>query len=601
WQTVAFTTTTTKWNVDKIVNGDGSGEEFYAPFTMRVKGLEKPEKYLGSWDENNTDLAVSSIVPNDGWYYLLGGSERIALVTKDNTSDYVIFFYDIKTKQITKTEVLFGKDIIGQVEEKNIDKVIAEKKLSILGVDLLSDLNDDGTIDDKDRKLKSEDGTGVSEYLFADDNISNGDWDKGDSLAPSGYKNDDDVEPLVLCYDGLKNLAQKVRGIYIWIEHPGIELVKLYKTSECKDSDLVEFPWDVAKKGLPPEKLFLLASKNVSTQIDGNLIIYIGDARKKKYASDIIALSIVKSIGDTHFFQACRDYIMERNTKYWMGEKRFFTEKESLKVYRMLVMREESTKMQALETYWRDKKLWGIDQVVAEYPKATVVINANFCFDVDPNAAGRWKNLTKYCHGRLISGGMISKASSDNDDQKKLGPLYPGDSPDGLRDNKPFNITNPLRGAWYAGEEAKYIAQADGKFVIAKGRVPLNKKYSEAMGGFHTNYKQNPEQMIGIGLAGKHRMIFTATSINGSGSKTIATFAKESGVPQLPGEPGAIMLIVGDAGTSVALSVNYPDEKTRIVDKVDKHTLTSPYIPSLRRGAYCINTYMLFTSTKPRK
>ena len=423
----------------------------------------------------------------------------------------------------------------------------------LLPVEVVSDLNNNGKIDDGDRRLKSEgaksDATDeqkekATEYLFANDNLSNGLWDKDDSDSnkPQNHKDDDDVEEL--------NLTCAATWGAVWFDHPAIDKLAFYKTKECKPADKVEFPFALSETNKLPETLYVRAEGAFTEQVDDDLVMKFGKAdQSETWAEDKLKFSVVKHFGDKKFFEAARDYIMERNTKLFAHVKNYGSNKK----IRMVVMREEAAIMKALDTYWQTPPLWGIDEVVNVASGSTAVINANFTFDIQ--SVRTFKNMTRRCHGRLVTGGVLNTdVSSDNDD-----PAVPPPPPN----------PHPLRGSVYAGPEAKYIAmQSPNSFAIAKGRVPIASPPQEALGGWHTDYS-NPNQhvMVGIGKTKlNHRLIFTLHVTDGSGfTEQIAHDAKESGVPDLPsGNLGNLMLILGDAGTSEALAYRTANEQLKV-------------------------------------
>jgi len=127
FQTIEPSTTKVKWNVDKISNGEGSGEGFYAPFTMRVKGLENPEKYFGSSNKNNTNIAKSELAPDNDWYYLVGGSEQIACIF-DTKEKVLVVDYDADTGKIEKIAVNELKLSANIKEEMHLTHGLQKKK-----------------------------------------------------------------------------------------------------------------------------------------------------------------------------------------------------------------------------------------------------------------------------------------------------------------------------------------------------------------------------------------------------------------------------------------------------------------------------------------
>ena len=456
----------------------------------------------------------------------------------------------------------------------------------LLPFELTSDLNNDGKAGEgSDSSLKTagiedtasddakEKGT---EYLFVNDQLSNGLWDKEDTSAtkpPTSENKDDDLTEL-------RTICAATWGS-VWFEYEGGDIAKLafYKTKECTAANKMTFPFALSETNKLPEKLYVRTEGDWTAQIEGKLVMKLGKPDIETWATDKLRFTVVKHIGDKKFFHATRDYILEHNTRFWAGYKVYGTG-GGAKTVRMVVMREEAAKMQALDTYWRQTPLWGIDEVVGAYGGASVAINSNFTFDIQ--SIGFFRDITRRCHGRLVTGGVYNtNVSSDNADSNNPAP------------------NDPLRGSVYAGPEGKYIAMSQNySFTMAEGRVPLSPLPKEALGGWHTDYNRgNQDQMVGIGkVSDQIRMVFTATVVAGSGvTASFAADAKLSGIPALPGgDADDLMLILGDANTSTALAYKNGADTLTITNKGSKHT----WVGSI--GAYTINTYLLFYCSKPR-
>jgi hypothetical protein len=451
--------------------------------------------------------------------------------------------------------------------------------LPLVPCELISDLNNDGVITDEDRAIKA-DSTKIGatffqtekarEYLFANDDLSNGLWDKediNDPNLPSTAKEDDDAEEL--------HISGAVPGMVVWFNHPAIDKIFFYKTRECSPGDKITFPFAVSAANPLPSKLFVRAEGSFPAQVEGNLELNIGKDQNTPYASDKLKLTIVSELGQTRFFEAARDYILERNTRHFIFNVKLGTGFKAT----MVVFREEATTMKALDTYWRDPKLKFIDEVVSAYPAASIITNANFVFDPQYISVLPPSRMTRRCHGRLFTGGALNTdVSSDNADEN-----YPPGNPD-------------LRGSVYAGPEGKYVSMlSPHNFVIDKGQVPLSPAPSEALGGFHTNYDVGNSNHMMIGLTKtklNYRLLFIIqnTEIN---LQDIATAVKKSGVPSLPHGQSDDFMIVGDAGTSQALAYKNADDQLTTYIKGNKHRFpTGNY--------YTINTYLSFESEKAR-
>ncbi len=457
----------------------------------------------------------------------------------------------------------------------------------LLPFELSSDLNNDGKIDGTDSNLKTASlQSGASddvkekgmEYLLVDDKLSNGLWDHDDPKAPSAKKEDDDLQEL-------KTVCAATFGA-VWFEYEGGDISKLafYRTKECKQTtgpngDKMTFPFALSETNKLPEKLYARAEGNWTAQVEGKLVMKFGKADKTEtWASDKLGFTVVNGLGDKKYFHAVRDYIMENNTLFFTGAKYYGKE-----FIRVTVMRQEATKMQALETYHRAKKIYGIVAVAAANPGQTLIVNGNFVFDINPGllSISGVPRMTKRCNGRLITGGALDSLVSTDSTQA------PG-----------------TKGAskFLCGDTAKYIAQSpDGSFTFALGQVPLNAGYLEALGGLSTNYAEREDgeaNMIGqvvINSDGEKTLVFSAQSDprvtkNGEGPGLVG-FATDVG----KAEGTRKQVFVMDGGSSVAMAYADPNA-------TPAHTLTHQY-GGVKHGTvigYYPNTYLMFKCTRPR-
>jgi len=488
------------------------------------------------------------------------------------------------------------------------------RNLNLLPFEVVSDLNNNGRIDDGDRALKraagaegatEEDIEKATEYMFVNDKISNGTWDKEDPKKPSGHLDDDDAEEIrVIC---------AATWGAVWFEHPAIERMVFYKSKECKPDEKVEFPFELStdENGRLPESLFVRVEEQLGFdgqgnitglldgQAEGELVMKFGKVDKSEvWAEDRINLTVVRHFGDSKFFHAARDYIMENNTAVFVHEKKYASSTSQL---RICVMREEATLMFPIETYHRANPLPGMQAVVDAYPGLlTVLINGNQCFFEDGSketmsfvikrALTGGKRMSERCHGRLVIQGVLSPASSDNYDTTTT--PAPGShlaAPDPVP-----GISPPSRGG-------RYIAQNGEEFVFGSGVVP-HPAFSSAMGGLSTNYdspfRQNsPHMWVGRApvLEEGKGVVFTANHMSGGGmGQRFADDAKESGVPTLPGAsvPSDLQLFILDSGQgSVALAHIDPSGDIKIVRKGRKQN----GVP------FFVNTYLGFYATPPRQ
>jgi hypothetical protein len=467
-------------------------------------------------------------------------------------------------------------------------------RLNLLPFELNSDLNNDGKAGEgADSSLKTaalqsgasddakEKGT---EYLFVNDQLSNGLWDKedSDSSKPAGETKDDDITEL-------KTICAATFG-GIWFEFEGGDISKLefWKNKECTEAFTFEPTFALSESNKLPEKLYVRTKGDWTEQVEGKLIMKFGKADKSvTWADDKLLFTVVKHLGDTKYFRAARDYIWENNTKFFVHEKKYGATR-----FRLVVMREATSVMYAVDTYNHATdtgRLWGIDQVVSNYT-ADVVINGNQCYSSHGDLYLRTHTgMTNRCDGRLVVGRQVLRPPSE-DNHHDLG-----------------------------GEKfGRYIGHwlSPNHFVFGRGRVPENaggNTPDTAMGGLSTNYKLDVRQTRSNQIVGYvpnekagEGLVFTATNFIGSwpfddGGKALefSQDAAKSGVPSLPGgdpndpdDADDLMLFHLDGSTSVALTYTTPSGVPKNYIKGEKHA------PGL--GSYWINTYLLFECEPPR-
>jgi hypothetical protein len=488
-----------------------------------------------------------------------------------------------------------------------------KKKDSVLPVELLTDLNNDGKIDSADSalvvkpylpELDNSSGTNSAielerdkgtEFLFTNDDLSNGAWEKADTLTdgkPGEIVDDDDAEELKIKF-GLD-------AGDLWMEHPAIDSLSFYKTKECKTTDKINIK-ESAKFALSssnrlPDNLFVRADGPISfettnIQKDGDLVLKYQPPGGQAVEATKMKFTVVSGVGALKYFQAARDYIFERNTNLHVRERGYPLNNPQT-VFRICTMREEATTLTPIETAQRSfvdsAQLCGIERVAARWEDLTVLINGNQVFF--SSGLGKWgagfqsifgplKPMTDKCHGRIIPNGTVNPASSDETNTA---------------------LTPP--GSSLAGTLGRWIAKNDqSKWTFGAGVVPDNCSLPQALGGLSTNYSGNPKrngeptQNVGyasLGADGKG-CIFTATVTHGYGRLgDFAADARYSGVDTLPGGGTFdLCLLVLDSGdTSVGLMHGNPAGAMKLIDKGTKHD----GIP------YFVKTYLGFTAQKPR-
>ncbi len=283
-------------------------------------------------------------------------------------------------------------------------------------------------------------------------------------------------------------------------------------------------------------------------------------------------LTVIKDIGATKYFHGARDYMLEQNAR--LHVRYFNTGSHQI---RITAMRHESTHMGVIETYHRDPKLFGIPSVVAlNQDYYDLITNANFCF-FNGGMAGRvWgirnKRMTSRCHGGAVVNGLMNPATS-------VGGASVYEQP-----NAEFLSSNGI-----------------GTFAISTGIVPLDPPaHQSALGGFASNlagWPYNIHPWFGIAEIGsgenKRMLIITVTQTAPTTSYPVGELLqrfKNSGVPDLPGEEGHIMMVADDGGSSTAIAHRIEGGAVSVKFAGDKHDGSS----------YWINTYLGFKSEKPR-
>jgi len=494
---------------------------------------------------------------------------------------------------------------------------------SLVSVDLITDLNNDGEINSADNVLRdislkvgasNEDIEKGTEYHFANDNISNGAWDAEDTGAvsftyagpvsdgygtmpppPSSYVNDDDLEEIHIKLNGLNS------GV-VWFSHGSISQMEFFTSRECTPSNSLGnlsslTPFDLAS-GAFPETLYIKVGSGGSslTKESGKYLeMYVGKSVSDTWTKVQIRWTVVKKFGAAHYFHAARDYIMENNALMCVKEHGYPLQSTSPDIlFRLCIMREEATEFAAQSTGSK-----GIQDFSAAWAisNPAVVINGNQNFWSQGwdesnliDLAFMEKNIANKCHGRVITGGIIRLISSDNFDATTLPAA-----------GSPLAGPDPIPGT--ANPGGKYVGwiknpQGGGSWDFAAGQA----EGWRAMGGLSTFYASplradKAHQMVGyakVTETGKG-VVFTATQIKGVGAApAFAAEAKLSGVPPLvpSTDPNAIKLFILDSGAG----------SLGLMHKDPSNTLQDVYIGRKSKWGipYYVNNYLMFYPEYPR-
>jgi hypothetical protein len=512
-----------------------------------------------------------------------------------------------------------------------------------LPVELYSDLNNDGQLTSADSNLvgrpyasgasEAEKDKG-SEFMFANDNLSNGAWDKEDTdpARPATEKDDDDAEEIVI--------KPGITEGEVWLEHPAIAGLSFYKTRECKADDKVNLSptskFTVSASNPFPAKLFMraddtLAYPDANPQFEGDLVLKIKvDTAGQEIEAVKMKLTVVKDFGAKMYFQAANDYLLENNAELFVHEKSYGSV-----FFRLCLMREEGTDVLPLELYEPAKDNWiqagsvgnfsaytyreaaGISEVMINNPDMTVVINGNQCgftsgltsAEAAAMSALGDPQITDKCQGRLKE--LSASQSSVSNDHFDENTNIPGTQMKGSVLAGP----DPLPGTTPPQAGGKYIAQyPDGKIVVGLNyapdfSAPPNPSYMlTQMGGLSSSYSSSDRSnynnsLVGtapIGITSK-KMVFVIMGKDGSvgKGKTVELYnsAVSSGVPQISGAttpsgslPPITMVFLDSGVTSCALDYKKPSGTLDLLYKGSKHN-GSPYYT---------NTFLQFKASKPR-
>lgn len=504
--------------------------------------------------------------------------------------------------------------------------------ISLVPMELLTDLNNDGKIDGADSALReattksrTSDGDKKkgTEYMFINDKMSNGVWDADDDgvmsysygsgystmpKPPPSHKGDDDAEALKVSVGGLST------GV-VWFDHPVIDKLEFFKTKDCKASDnlgiTASSPFDLSAGTLPETIYMRLRDDWAGTDQEGNLRMFIGKTVNETWVELQLPLTVVRDFGSKHFFHAARDYILENNTRVCIRDHVYPFGDNPDTIFRLCVMREEATKITAFDALAGGHK--GIQSSYPATPGAVaVILNGNQCFWTagwDEENPLDWPDMigkiADKCHGRVIRGGATAATSSDNFDpttQPTAGSVLAGPDPiptgpiagsDGVFGTGD-DIPNPDAGT--AG--GKFVGKNSGAWSFTAGLAGG----SDALGGLSTNYASpsranKAHQMIGYAEVEEPSKgcVFTATQIKGTGyAPIVKADASIAGVPALTPsvDAGAIKLFILDSGAgSLALMHIDPTGTMRGAYMGRKTNFGFPYY---------VNNYLALDPAPPR-
>ena len=438
----------------------------------------------------------------------------------------------------------------------------------LLPVELITDLNNDGEISNSDTALQNkpyeqgatqEDIDKGTEFLFANDDVSNGLWDKEDGDAPGSAAEDDDVEELKIRISATFGDA--------WLEHPAIDEMTFYETRECTtEVDIkASSPHSLSTSGAIHSPIYIRVDGDPEfpeedPQISGDLILkYRPSATGQVVDAAKLKLTIVEGIGATKHHLAAIDYIGEQNTTHFTDTVTYSRTGFDPEVPYVCMLEDRT-------------ELRGINAALGPHTTIHSLVGASAWSDMTALLNGNFAHLPSGADGNFFS--------------RHTGLLHAGGSPDPTA-----SIASSIVGL----ANARYIAYGalaggGSGWVWGSGDVPANA--AEAMGGMRVpGASTEPFTSVARLHVADKKLIIVASDFH--------LFWTDGVYPDYEDdiEKGADLskstLLMADGGSSTALAVKDPDG-TAFEVKTDglRHKILTP---GLR-----IKTYFGFKSTKPR-
>lgn len=264
-------------------------------------------------------------------------------------------------------------------------------KEALLPIELYTDLNNDGKLDAADAALvgkpyeagaTDEEKAKGTEYMFANDEISNGASDREDTTAQTQSEDDDDAEGI--------HIKVGMNSGKVWLEHPAIASLSFYSSKQCYPDQKIQIteanPFDLAGPNPLPETIYARCDQAWSMAADtleaiGDLVLKflpIGGGQPIQAATT--RGIVVKELGSTEHHNGAMDYINEKKTTGYTGKVTAKGTIFSRDTY-YTVMFETRTQMYGINA--APKALKGITAVKdsADWKSMTAIINATYNYD----------------------------------------------------------------------------------------------------------------------------------------------------------------------------------------------------------------------------
>ena len=252
-------------NIYRIDPDTGSKKRFY---TLRSGGhgqykeitldiFKKRDTYTFQIDWQSSNLSTSSSGTEgpdyDYWF---------VVEPQNDETGILIDQYDPDTKRADIAHPVSGED---KNDVEDFPQSVEKKRVVRMVGEILTDLNNDGVVDYKDKILRDDAAkSGATEtakqvgteYIFVNDKLSNGLDDKEDPKVAPGTIEDDDVEEL--------QISIPLQLGIVRLDHPSIEKLKFYESKQCVKA--IKFPFDLGGAKKLPKTLYVRAEGDFDNQ-----------------------------------------------------------------------------------------------------------------------------------------------------------------------------------------------------------------------------------------------------------------------------------------------------------------------------------------------
>ena len=453
-------------------------------------------------------------------------------------------------------------------------QMLVEKEDFLIHVDLATDLNNDGKIDQADKKLRDaafakgssalarQKGT---EYVFFNDTLSNG--------ATDNAEGDDDVEEI--------DIDIPHENGAVWLDAQGFgysnakSLLKFYKTRKCKADDLIKFPYDLEANERLPKRIYMGVEGDkwpnilADTQQFGVLLKWIWGKSDQSiiYEETKIYIEVINQLRAKNYFDAARDYIYEKNVKKHVRLRKPGGSNDAY----VISFAEENLTMEPLYGFSNEASnpaaIYNIGQAVKHYSDKEVIINAQLVYSAWDIIVDKTKPFDPYyVKGEFVKNHYGQVPPSDFVGEYNT--LYLGfsDYPSKIKIRANYFIPNSTTKA----PEKYGLGQLPGDDMVDT---------NGALVGVYENQLDRSE-----------RMNFILYS-KGLPFKTLRADANKSGLLKVAGEE---QLVLMDPGSAFCMAYKKPEDS-----KLDNNSIvTAGRYHTLRGTVY---SYLLFDANSPRK